>query len=359
MVTIIIPTASRPMMLRTALQSIAEQTARHQIDRVYVSENGGNRESEQVCAEFPTLPVTYVFRVPMKPLEHAKVLLEDFLGESPYTAYLHDDDWWGPSHLKNALEALESRPEVGTYSASHFIVSGEISKLNCCDNVFPWFGSSYAPMSSMWELSRLNVLMAQLLNTMAHYSTLVVRTEILRKAAYVFDLGNPFDNDRMLIFALSTFAPFLYNPMPEVFIRNHAAQDCSSFAWRKQMQHQCETTRWMVEASGKSWEMIATCFAKRLTLCPTEAIPTLRGLAAHQWSLPELFRNVKSPLGLNEECVRKLRHIFTAPRSRRSEKNLHRFSPPKSYVPRKNWSLEDQTAAFELTTSLENMAAIR
>ena len=125
------------------------------------------------------------------------------------------------------------------------------------------------------------------------------------------------------------------------------------------MQHQCETTRWMVEASGKSWEMIATCFVKRLTLCPVEAIPTLRGLAAHQWSLPELFRNVKSPLGLNEDCVRKLRHIFTAHRSRRSEKNQQRFSPPKSYIPRKSWSMEDQTAAFELTTSLENMAAIR
>jgi len=358
MITVIIPTASRPAMLRTALKSVAEQTARDKIGRIFVSENGGTRDSEQVCAEFPSLPITYLFRVPTTPHEHGRILHQDCL-QGEFTAYLHDDDWWGPSHLKNALEAFEANPNAGTYASAHFAVAGEISQLGCGDISFPWFGSNYAPLSSIWELSRLNVLMAELLNTMAHYSTMVARTEVLRKAAYIFDLGNPFDNDRMLIFALSTFGTFLYNPLPEAFIRNHAAQDTSNFEMSKRIEIMRETTRWMVQSSGKSWEMVATSFAKRVTLCPNHAIHFLRDLAAKPWCLPELLRNVKAPLALNEECLKKLWHLFEVPKQRASTESQKMYRLPKPQLPRNYWTPKTQPRALELTASLENMVATR
>jgi hypothetical protein len=230
MINVIIPTASRPQMLRTALQSVAAQTAVDEIDRVFVSENGGNRESEKICAEFPALPITYIFRTP--------------------------------------------------------------TPLNCSGNLFPWFGSNYSDFKPIWELSRLNVIMAELLGTVAHYSTLVVRTDALRKSAYVFDLNNPFDNDRMLIFALSVFGPLLFNPTPDTFVRNHQVQDCFNFDTDSRLKHMCGTTRWMVENSGKSWHALAAAFTKRMALCPPEADGTLKMLAMKEWCVPELTRNL-------------------------------------------------------------------
>jgi glycosyltransferase involved in cell wall biosynthesis len=296
MINLIIPTASRPAMLQTALQSVANQTAVEQIDQVLVSENGGDRESQDVCREFSHLPITYIFRTePISAMEHGRILIKDCL-QSELTAFLHDDDWWNPTHLARAIEELEAHPNAGAYAAGHFVVSGESSMLNCSGNLFPWFGSSYAPLTKTWELSRMNVLMAELLGTMAHYSTLVARTEILRQAAYIFDLKNAFDNDRMLVFALSTFASFVFNPVPEGFVRNHGVQDCFTFEEKKRDDHMCATTRWMVETSGKSWDVVAKSFAKRMALCPTDAVHTLKALSLKEWCVPELLRHLRNPI---------------------------------------------------------------
>lgn len=293
MVTIIIPTASRPGMLRTALDSIARQTAAHRIANVIVSENGGNRESEQVCAQFSSLPITYRFRRPATPLEHAQLLMRECL-EGELIAFLHDDDWWTPVHLANAIEGLESHPGAGFYGTGHFVVSGESSMLNCSGNLFPWFGAGYPAFQPVWELSRMNVLLAELLGTIAHYSTMVARTETLRKASYIYDLNNPFDNDRMLLFAASQFGTLIFNPVPEAFVRHHVVQDCYAFDDQARIRHMCETTRWMVQTGGKPWEAVGAAFARRMALCPPEALPTLRALAHKEWCLPEINRQSPS-----------------------------------------------------------------
>ena len=292
MINIVIPTAARPAMLRTALQSVAAQTAADGIDQVLVSENGGDRQSKEVCREFPSLPITYIYRdEPVSVLEHGRILMRDHL-QSRFTAILHDDDWWTPTHLAQALATLEANPAASASGAGHFVVSGESSMLNCSGNLFPWFGAHYAAMNAPWELTRSSVLMAQLLGTVAHFSTLVIRTAALRNAAYVFDLGNPFDNDRMLLFALSEFGPVFFHPTPQAFVRNHGAQDCFAFDHQSRLKHMCGTTRWMVEGSGKSWDVVAKSFAKRMAICPPEALPTLKALAAMEWCLPELSRHL-------------------------------------------------------------------
>ena len=239
------------------------------------------------------MPITYIFRVPTTPLEHAQILMRECL-HGELTAFLHDDDWWTPTHLSNAIAGMTSHPHAGVYGSGHYVVSGESSMLNCSGNLFPWFGAGYPPFKPVWELSRLNVMLAQLLGTIAHYSTMVARTEILKKASYVYDLGNPFDNDRMLLFAISTFSSVIFNPVPQAFIRNHQIQDCYSFNNDSRIKHMCETTRWMVQTSGKSWDLIANSFAKRMAMCPSEAVPTLKALASREWCLPEINRQLQS-----------------------------------------------------------------
>jgi glycosyltransferase involved in cell wall biosynthesis len=296
MLTVLLPTANRPAMLRTALQSVAAQTALAQVTRVVVSENGGSRASEAVCAEFPQLPLTYVFRSrTLTPLEHGRRLMNEY-PDAPYSAILHDDDWWAPTHLAHAMAALEVNPDAPVYGSGHFVVSAESSMLNCSGNLFPWFGANYAAYAPWWKLSRLNVLMAELLGTAAHYSTLVARTPALREASSVFDTGNIFDNDRMIVFALSAAGPLLFNPTPEVFVRNHGVQDCFLFNDDARRKHMCETTRWMVETSGKSYDLIAKTFARRMAQCPEPAVPTLSALAMMEWCIPELKRHLAGPI---------------------------------------------------------------
>lgn len=296
MLTVLIPTAARPAMLRTALASVASQSAVDQISQVIVSENGGSRESEAVCTEFPALPITYLFRSPaMSPLDHGRLLMSDG-PQDELTAVLHDDDWWGPAHLANALAALETDRDASVYGSGHFVVSGESSMLNCSGNLFPWFGANYPVFAPVWRLSRLNVLLAELLGTIAHYSTMVIRTEALRKSTYVYELGNPFDNDRMLLFALSKSGPVLFNPTPGAFVRNHGVQDCFLFSDDARQKHMCGTTRWMIESSGKSFDLIANTFAQRMAKCPEAAVATLQALALREWCVPELKRHLTGPV---------------------------------------------------------------
>jgi hypothetical protein len=296
MLTLIIPTAARAAMLRTALTSVASQSVVTKIAHIYVSENGGSRESEAVCAEFPALPITYVFRSPtVTPLEHGQLLMRECV-QGDFTAILHDDDWWVSHHVANALAALETHPDASVYGSGHFIVSGESSMLNCSGNLFPWFGANYPAFAPVWKLSRLNVLMAELLGTVAHYSSMIMRSNALKKSAYIWDLGNNFDNDRMLLYALSDCGPLLFNPTPEVFVRNHRVQDCFLFNDATQQKHMCGTTRWMIESSGKSFDLIAKTFARRMAKCPDFAVSTLQTLAMKEWCVPELKRHITEPV---------------------------------------------------------------
>jgi hypothetical protein len=291
MLTVIIPTAHRAGMLRTALQSVADQTACARIGRIIVSENGGDRASAQVCAQFPHLPITYLFRQPsLTPLEHGRLLMRDGTN-GDLTAILHDDDWWAPTHLQCALAALEANPGASAYGAANFVVSAESSMLNCSGNLFPWFGANYPAFSPWWTLPRLSVLLAELLGTVSHYSTLVARTAALREASFVYDTGNTFDNDRMLMFALSASGPLLFNPTPQAFVRNHGVQDCVAYDGHAKVRHMSETTRWLVDQSGRSWDAVLASFNRRLALCPNHAAATLQLLATKAWCLPEMKKH--------------------------------------------------------------------
>jgi glycosyltransferase involved in cell wall biosynthesis len=292
MITVLVPTANRPAMLRTALGSIARQSAAARIGRVVVSENGNCRESEAVCAAFPSLPITYIFRQPTTALEHGRDLMREQL-DGEFIAFLHDDDWWAPHHLATALAHFSANLDAAFCAAGHLTVRSESALTSSHDNAFAWFGSGYGTLDRPWVLSRLNVLMAQLLGTVAHYSSLVMRTAALRQSAFVYDLENPFDNDRLLIFALAAHGSLVFDPVPSLFVRHHGGMDCTNYARGLRDAHLCATTLWMVQASGRPWRVVADSFMRRLALCPEEARGRLNELAQKPWCLPELNRQLQ------------------------------------------------------------------
>ncbi len=293
MVTVLLPTASRPGFLTIALQSIATQTALGKITRIFVSENGGDRTSERICAEYPHLPITYIFREPaVTPLQHAQLLMKECL-EGDVIFFLHDDDWWLPQHVEKALAALEAEPEAAAFGSNYALFQGkEISdELN---ELAAWFGMGFPPVEGVWKMNPSHVLLASIFGPVVHYTCLAVRTEALRAAAYVFDLGNPFDNDRMLIYALALKGPLLFGVEFTVGIRVHGNRDSETFTQDERMRRLSETTAWMVGQSRKPWSLVAASYIQRIARCPAEV---MRNSLIHQstirpWCLPELARHL-------------------------------------------------------------------
>jgi glycosyltransferase involved in cell wall biosynthesis len=292
-VTVLIPTAGRPALLRVALQSVAEQKAFAKIDRIFVSENGSEPGSRLVCTEFPQLPITYIYRDPaVKPLAHGRLLMNECL-QGDITCILHDDDWWLPNHLGNALAALDADPAASAYGTSFIIFKDNTTLLERYD-LTAWFGANYPATESVWKLSPSNVLLASFFGLVVHYSSLVARTEALAQSAFIYDLDNPFDNDRMLLYALSRHGAVLFNPEVSVVVRHHEARDTSNFEQDERNRRMAQTTEWMVSSGMKSWSLMASAFAKRLAGCPDQAqkIDLIRIATLRPWCLPEMARHL-------------------------------------------------------------------
>ena len=276
-------------MLRLALQSVAGQTALAKISRVFVSENAGDRASEAVCREFPQLPIRYIRRDPPLPsLGHAQVLMRDCL-EGELIAILHDDDWWLPNHLEDAIAAMAACPDASAYGANH--VTYENDKLSDQRyELVPWFAADYPAPAPFWRIGSADLLLGSLIGLVMHYSTLVMCTGALRRAADVYELGNDFDNDRMILFALSRSGPVLFNARFSAGIRLHAQRDTCRFAEKTRDRQMAGTTRWLMETSGESWSRTASAFIRRMLRCPDEKVrlDIMRVAVRRPWCLPEI-----------------------------------------------------------------------
>jgi hypothetical protein len=293
MVTVLLPTVARPELLRLALQSIAGQTAREKISRVVVSENAGDRGSEAVCRELPQLPISYILRdPPLSPLEHAQALMREEHA-TELIAILHDDDWWLPNHLEDAINALEACPDASAYGANRVMYQdGQLSDRRC--EAVPWFAADFPAPAPFWRIASADLLLGSLLGLVMHYSTLVARAAALREAAFVYQLGNAFDNDRMILFALSRLGPVLFGTRFSAGIRLHTQRETSRFDAEQKNQRMGETTRWLIETAAEPWPRIAGNFVRRITRCPDKEIriELLREATLRPWCLPEIARHL-------------------------------------------------------------------
>ena len=224
-VSVLIPTCKRPGLLRNALRSVQDQTALSRILEVVIVENGGQRESESVCREFPALPIRYIFRDPPLPPEHAG---RDFFTKArgELVAVLFDDDWWDRRHLESGLQALERHPTASAYHCPAFWLLSESGYPNELRGSFiPWFSCSTAAADGLLLLSLKDMVVASILGTGFQYPCLIARNEHLGKSLGVYDYGNPYDTDRMLGLELAKHGVVIYDSIPAVFMRGHPGQE--------------------------------------------------------------------------------------------------------------------------------------
>jgi len=295
---VLIPTANRPEFLAAALDSVAGQTGRDRIREVRVMENGGDRRSEAVSAQFADrLPIRYVFRQPsLTPLEHGRLIT----GESypcRYVAILHDDDWWAPRHLSCSFEALERNKAVACYSASYDVQAGRPAALYD-GSLMCAFACGYPPITRNWSMDLASVLVANFPGTPGRFSTLVADAGVFRECACVLDSGNDFDNDRMYSVALGTKGKMVYRPLPSVFIRAHPGQDGHRHTGNEQFDHALQTTVWLFAVAKENRIDLMKELEARLNACPRQfleailkrlTIPVLYQLLRTMPDLPPLL----------------------------------------------------------------------
>jgi hypothetical protein len=248
-VTIVLCTWNRPDMLRDALQSIRDQTARDAIARVLVSENSLNGQSENVCAEFPDLPILYVQqRPPVPTLLHVRAIWH--LVQTPLAAILHDDDWWMATHLRSALDALESNQRcVAVYSSflESFGPKGT-AWLNQC-YYLAWLATGGETARPTVFLDPPATMLGCVVNAGFHYSTVVGRSPAMWDAfSRNISRGNSFDNDRTFPVFLSQHGSVGYVTTPSVFVRSHLGREAWSaeHLQRGHMKMAQETTHFLL-----------------------------------------------------------------------------------------------------------------
>lgn len=224
-ISVLLPTCKRPDMLRTALKSIAAQTALSQISEIIVVENGADRQSESVCNESPMLPINYVFNdISISPGRHLAKEWLRHVKEDRF-AILFDDDWWTEDHIKRGIDSFSMAQDVvASYGACAWIEGEEKYLKELFGQFNMWFASDEKPVRDRWQFKLQQMLVANLISTACHFSSIIVNREAWAECIEELD-DNPFDTDRIIATMLSTKGSVILDRIPSVLIRRHGEQE--------------------------------------------------------------------------------------------------------------------------------------
>lgn len=219
-ISVLIPTAGQPDLLRCALRGIAKQTAISEIAEVIVAENLGDVRSRSVCREFENqLPIQYILRDP--PGTPSDNFIELFgAAKAEFVAFVCDDDWWSPGHLQAALADLDQHPNaVVRFCAPLFFVSEMPSSGWVSRPPALWLAAGRPDLTSLWEISPEQVAAASVLVTPFHISSMVVRSQGLARVAPTLSDVSFYQIDRVLFLRLVEHGGVVYEPTPDTFVR--------------------------------------------------------------------------------------------------------------------------------------------
>jgi hypothetical protein len=281
-ITVVLPTAARPDMLRTALDSVAHQTAVSAVSQVIVIENKQERASGDICKLYSLLPIQYVFRDPPLPVDYEWFKDTFCRVQTEYVAILFDDDWWMPEHLQNAIQALSAEVGMVASYSSYVNIAGENSYIANAGNSFlAWFAASSALVNDRWVMSLEDLLVANLIATTGSFMTLVVKTDVWQKCFSCISHGNTYDVDRLLAVELGRYGKIAFTRRPTAYVRTHSGQGTHLFEsggvgarwWR-------DSTEKLISLASTEQIDLSNAFASRLHAKSVD-IPTLQRYACH------------------------------------------------------------------------------
>lgn len=231
--TVLVPTANRPSLLSSTLQSIANQTAKKSIKRVIVSENGGCQVSREVVEYFRSdLPIEWIYQeISLTPQQHGIWLAKQ--AKTPFIAQIADDDMWDKYHLEESLLQLGKHKDAIAYFGKTVIVTD-----NSCwpRGVFaPPFGSlenpdrSQAPLAEVEIWSPVETALNSLGSTPLNIWSVVAKSSAhlhaLEESAGHPTLGKYPSNDALYIWRLSMQGHLIVGRHISLFYRTHPGSD--------------------------------------------------------------------------------------------------------------------------------------
>jgi len=216
--------------------SVARQEARDAIAEVIVIENGATHDSREVCGEFANLPIRWLLNDPPLPMTAwADRVFGVPRPDTDFFALLCDDDWWEPHHLRRSLERL--RADVACTASWAGCVEYDVRRHIAAPRGHTiWMLTRYSPDIAALSLSMPQVLLANLLTTAFHISTVVARRSVIATVLPSLANGNPFDIDRHLACLLSTKGVTTYFPSPSVGVAAHAGRESLTLGRTKEAE---------------------------------------------------------------------------------------------------------------------------
>ena len=131
------------------------------------------------------------------------------------------------------------------------------------------FGAKFPPSeSTFWKMSAGDVLLANIYNMVIHLLDHdCAHAGFGPRRPEIFERQNPYDKrPRVCFTSFPARGPVLYNKRFGAAVRVEGERDTGRFSAAGEESPACRRpTSWMVETSGKSWQMIAAQYVHRLT----------------------------------------------------------------------------------------------
>ena len=194
-----------------------------------MSENSADLESEQVCGEFPDLPIRFYRNpnptIPGTPegLRYGINMLESLRGD--FVALLFDDDWWDALHVERGLEFLNQHAQASAYYGAVAVSSSTVGPVRSIQSTYwPWLFSENKSGPAL-VLNFEATLLSSLFLTNYAYPSLIARRDYLIRSFAAIDPNNPYDTDRELAVQLSLFGNIVYDSEVHVYMRFHEERE--------------------------------------------------------------------------------------------------------------------------------------
>ena len=124
LITTIIPTYRRPILLRRAVQSILDQD--YKDFKLIVYDDASNDETTDICADFTKIDSRVEYFKHSRncgPINNYIFSLKRI--ETPLFSYLSDDDFMLPNFFSDAVAALKQTPEAICFCGSTLIIDSK------------------------------------------------------------------------------------------------------------------------------------------------------------------------------------------------------------------------------------------
>lgn len=177
LVTLIIPTYNRPLLLKRVLDYYSKQKFDINIIIADSSKDLYKKQNQKIIQNFPNLKISYLDKFPSDLVSHQKFgKMVEFV-KTKYVCFCADDDFIIPTGIKEAVDFLEKNPD---YSSAHgtyiyfYIFNNPLQ-----GKKFWWnFRYAYESITSSDSVTRLTTHLSN------YYQVLwaVRRTDLVKKA---------------------------------------------------------------------------------------------------------------------------------------------------------------------------------